>query len=140
MRWQEKILRRLLGKPEVEKKEPMSKNDEAPRPDVIWHLAGDAMRPKGAPWGFVAQNPVQRVIPPGQKMRIDTGISANVPMLAFPRGDQADYVDVPIRVPAGHNLVVVVENKSQHTALVVDDAEAIANLCPLIFRGTTEVD
>lgn len=108
--------------------------------DVIWRLSGDAMRPKDAPWGFVAQNPVQRVIPPNQKVRIDTGIAANVPMLAFARGDQGDYVTMPLVLPAGQNLIVVIENKSPHSALVVDDREAVANLHPMIFRGTSEVD
>jgi hypothetical protein len=117
----------------------MPKTEET-RPDVIWRLSGDALRPKEAPWGFVAQNPVQRVVPPGGTVKIDTGISANVPMLAFPRGDQADYVTVPTAVPAGQNLTVLVENKSRHTALVIDDREALANLHPLIFRGTTGVD
>lgn len=108
--------------------------------DVIWRLSNDAMRPKEAPWGFVAQNPVQRLIPPGAKVKIDTGIAANVPMLAFPRGEQADYVSVPQLIPGGQNVVVTVENKSQHQSLLVDDREPIANLHPLVFRGTSEVD
>lgn len=118
----------------------MAKSEPTNEPHVIWRLSGDALRPKEAPWGFVGQNPVQRIVPPGQKLMIDTGISANVPMIASPRGDQADYVSVPMLIPGGRNVIVTVENKSQHTALVVDDAEALVNLTPLVFRGTSEVD
>ncbi len=118
----------------------MAKNEEETRPDFLWRLSGDAIRPKEAPWGFVAQNPVIRVIPPGQKMNIDTGIAATVPMLASARGDQADHVTVPMMIPGGQNVVVTVENKSQYTALVVEDREALVNLTPLLFRGTAGVD
>lgn len=120
----------------------MSKKNEPAREhsDVIWRLSGDALRPKDAPWGFIAQNPVQRVVPPSAKMTIDTGIAASVPMVCFPRGDQADYVKVPTILPAGQNLVVTIENTSAHSPLVVDDKQSVANMFPMIFRGTSEVD
>lgn len=119
----------------------MAKNEPArEHSDVIWRLSNDALRPKEAPWGFVAQNPLQRMIPPGAKFKIDTGIAANVPMLVFPRGDMADYVTLPQVLPAGQNLTVTIENKSQHQALLIDDREPVANLHPLVFKGTSEVD
>lgn len=131
---------RLLETADLKREEMSKKNDETPRPDFVWRLNGDAMRPKEAPWGFVAQNPVQRAIPAGQKILIDTGISASVPMIASARGDQADYVTVPMLIPAGRNVVVTVENRSQHMPLVIDDREALVNLTPLLFHGTSEVD
>lgn len=115
----------------------MPKN-EPTRPDVIWNLSNDAIQPKPAPWGFIAQNPVQRVLPPGGKAKIDTGIAASCPLLAFPRGE-ADHVTVQQLIPAGTNIVVMVENRSSHTSLVIDDKEALVNLHPLVFNGTAGV-
>ncbi len=107
---------------------------------VVWRLQGDALRPKDAPWGFVVQNPVQRTLMPGQTLQIDTGVSANVPMIACVRGDQAEYITVPNLVPAGRTLVVSVENRSRHLPLTIDDREALANVHPLTWDGTSEVD
>ncbi len=119
----------------------MSKNEQTTRGGhVIWRLHDDAIRPKEAPWGFIVQNPVQRVIAPGQSLVINTGVAANVPLIASPRGDQGEYVSVPILVPAGHVLSVTIENKSKHVALVVDDREPVANVTPLSWNGTSEVD
>lgn len=121
----------------------MSKNDQAVNrttQHVIWRLHGDAIRPKDAPWGFVVQNPYQRTIMPGQTIRIDTGVAANVPLIACARGDQAEYVTVPTVVAAGQTVVVTVENKSRHLALTVDDKEALVNVHPLSWNGTSEVD
>lgn len=106
---------------------------------VVWHLHGDAIRPKEAPWGFVVQNPVQKTIMPGQVVKIDTGIAANVPLLACVRGDQSEYVTVPQIVSAGQTLIVTVENKSKHLPLTIDDREALANLHPLTWSGSSEV-
>lgn len=120
----------------------MAKNDILTRSTqhVIWHLHGDAIRPKDAPWGFVIQNPFQRVIQPGQTVTVDTGVAANVPLLASPRGDQADYVTVPTLIGAGQTVRVQVQNRSQHVALVIDDAEALVNVHPLSWSGTSEVE
>ena len=118
----------------------MPKNEERPSQRVIWRLHGDAIRPKDAPWGFIVQNPLARVLMPGQVINIDTGVSANIPMVCSARGDQASYVTVPAIVPAGQNLVVTVENKSKHLALTVDDKEPLANVHPLSWCGTSEVD
>lgn len=117
----------------------MGKNDQV-TPDVVWRLNGDALTPKVAPWGFIVQNPVQRVVPPGTSINIDTGVAASVPMIASVRGDQIDYVTVPMIVPAGKTLVVTVKNDSKHIPLVVDDAESLANVTPLVFKGTSVVD
>lgn len=108
-------------------------------PDVVWNISGDGLRPKQAPWGFVAQNPFSRVIPPKAKLQINLHVAANVPLMAFPRGDQADYVSVPLVIPAGQNVVVTVENKSEHQSLLIEDKESLVNLHPLVFRGTSDV-
>jgi hypothetical protein len=118
----------------------MAKSTEHSNRHVVWHLHGDAIRPKEAPWGFVVQNPVQRTLMPGQVARIDTGVAASLPMIACVRGDQGDYVTVPSIVPAGQTLVVTVENKSKHMPLTIDDSEALANVHPLAWAGTSEVD
>lgn len=118
----------------------MAKNIETNRSHVVWRLNGDALRPKDAPWGFIVQNPVQRTLMPGQIARIDTGVSANVPLIACGRGDQSEYVKVPMLVPPGQTLVVEVENKSRVMALTIDDREALANVYPLSWTGTSEVD
>lgn len=77
---------------------------------------------------------------PGQVLHIDTGVAASVPMISCVRADQAEYVTVPLIVPAGITLVVTVENKSKHLPLVIDDREALANVHPLTWTGTSEVD
>lgn len=118
----------------------MSKNEAARSAQhVVWSLRSDAIVPKPAPWGFVVQNPVQRVLMPGQTTVIDTGVAASVPMLATARGEQGSYVTMPTIVPAGKTLVVTVENKSQHTPLSIDDREPLANVHPLSWSGTSEV-
>jgi hypothetical protein len=123
------------------KREKMSKNEPTRSANhIVWRLHGDAIRPKDAPWGFVVQNPVQRIIQPGQKAVIDTGVAANAPLVAWPRGDQGDYVSMPLIVPGGQTLSVTVENKSRHSPLVIDDCEALANVHPLSWSGTSEVD
>ena len=116
------------------------KSDDRSHDHVVWRLHGDAIRPKEAPWGFVVQNPVQRVISPGQTVTVDTGVAANCPLVAWPRGGTDEYVTVPTVVIPGHPLVVTVENKSRHAALVLDDREALANVHPLTWDGTSEVD
>lgn len=119
----------------------MSKSESNRSPNhVVWRLLGDAIRPKDAPWGFVVQNPVQRVVPPAGNVLIDTGVAANVPLIASPRGDQGEYITVPTIVPAGQTLKVQVVNRSQFAALVIDDCEALANVFPLSWSGTSEVD
>lgn len=123
----------------------MSKNVQPPPASdghVTWHLHGDAIRPKNAPWGFVVQNPFQRTIMPGQTVRIDTGVAANCPMIIWARGDQGDYVTIPDShaghiVAAGQTITVNVENKSKHAPLTVDDREALVNAHPLTWTGTS---
>ena len=124
----------------LRRERPMPKNESQPQANVVWRLLNDAMRPKEAPWGFVAQNPFQRVVPPGQSITIDTGIAANVPLICVPRGDQASYVSVPLALPAGQTVKVTVRNESVHVPMVIDDGEAICNLTPLVYTGTSTVD
>ena len=117
----------------------MSKNEtNRSASHVVWRLHGDALRPKEAPWGFVVQNPVQRTLMPGQTAHIDTGVAANVPLLACARGEQGEYITVPQLTSPGHTLVVTVENKSKHLPLTIDDREALANVHPLTWCGTSE--
>lgn len=104
---------------------------------VMWHLHGDAIRPKEAPWGFVVQNPVQRTIMPGQTLVIDTGVASNTPLFAWPRGDQGDYVTVQALIWAGQTISVKVENKSRNAPLTIDDREALVNVHPLTWSGTS---
>ena len=116
----------------------MSKNAQTTSgAHVTWHLHGDAIRPKEAPWGFVVQNPVQRTLMPGQTVSIDTGVAASTPMFAWSRGDQGDYMTVPALIPVGQTVVIKVENKSKHAALTIDDREALVNVHPLTWSGTS---
>lgn len=115
----------------------MAKTEEKPRPDVVWNLLGDVPEPRPAPFGFVLRNPVARSIPPSGKMQIRLGVAANVPMFAWARGDMRDYVTVEKElIPPGGEVSVIVENKSAHSALMVDDLEVLANVHPLVFKGT----
>lgn len=117
----------------------MAKNDkatEAPRPDVVWTLIKDGLQPRPAPWGFVVQNPVMRALPPGKSMEIRLGVASSVPVLAWPRGDAANYVTVPQFIPAGQEIVAMIENKSEHVAMIIDDCEVLVNIHPLVFHGT----
>lgn len=117
-------------------KSKMAKTD---KPRVVWQLKNDGMTPSPAPHGFVARNPVQRTVLPGSKITINLEIQANVPMLAFPARSHADDVTVPMIIQAATDVVVTIENKSQHVAMVIDDKEALVNLHPLMFDGTGEV-
>ncbi len=114
----------------------MAKTD---KPRVVWQLKNDGMAPSPAPHGFIARNPVQRTVPPNSHISINLNIQANVPMLAFPSRSHADDVTVPMIIQAGTDVVVTIENKSQHVTLVVDDKEALVNLHPLTFDGSGEV-
>lgn len=116
----------------------MAKSEET-RPDVVWQLIRDGLRPTPAPWGFVVRNPVMRVIQPGQRIRVDLGVAANVPMNAWARGDIAEYVTVDQFVLPGKELSIVVENKSAHAALVLDNLEPLVNVHPLVFKGSAAV-
>lgn len=117
--------------------EKMAKTEEKPRPDVVWNLLNDAVEPRPAPFGFVVRNPVARSVPPKGKIQIRLGVSANVPMFAWARGDMRDYVTLEKEfIAPGTEVTVVVENKSEHSSLIVDDLEVLANVHPLVFKGT----
>lgn len=116
--------------------------------DVIFQLSGDALRPTEAPWGFMARNPVQRVVPPGASIEIDLQVSANVPLMAFPTralSDSAFFLNrdrsgrLPMTVfTAGSSVRISIENRGQ-SPLVLDDKEPLACLHPLVFSGSSEL-
>lgn len=107
---------------------------------VVWHLINDGLKPSQTPFGFIARNPLQLVVPPGQKRLIDLQVQANLPMIAFPTNRHADDVTVPaLIVYPGTTVTCVIENKSQHTPLVVDDKEGLVALYPMAFDGVGEV-
>ena len=110
---------------------------ERPRLHITWQISNDGLRPTEAPWGYVLRNPLARSIPPGMRMDIDLQVAANYPMLAFPARAHADDATVPMIIPAGKDVVVTIENKSQHSYLIIEDKEALVNLYPLVAPPTT---
>ncbi len=127
------MLKRLLT---LLKKEPNM--SDTSKLHVIWQLNNDGLRPTEAPWGFIARNPLTRAIPPNSKMTIDLYVAANCAMLAFPSRSHQDEVTVPQIIQAGQSVIVVVENRSQHSTLILDDKEPLVNLFPLLLpNGTT---
>lgn len=107
---------------------------------VVWHLSNDGLKPTQTPYGFIARNPVQIVVGPGQRRQVDLQVQANLPMIAFPTRNHADDVSVPAMiVQPGTSVTVFVENKSQHTPLVIDDKEGLVALYPMAFDGVGEV-
>lgn len=106
---------------------------------VVWQLKNDGLTPAPAPHGFIARNPVQRTVLPGSKITINLEVQANVPLLAFPAKSHADDLTVQQIIQASSDIIVTIENKSQHVALVIDDKEALVNLYPLIFDSAAEV-
>lgn len=114
----------------------MAKSDKPTPTEIRWQLSNDGLRPTEAPWGFVVRNPVQRVIPPGAKIKIDLCVAASYPMLAWPARSHSDDVKVDLILQAGQDLIIEVENKSQHSSLVIDDKETLVNLCPLVAAQT----
>lgn len=120
----------------------MAKSEERPRADVVWTLIGDGLEPKPAPWGYVVRNPLAMAVPPKTTREVRLGVAANVPMFVWPRGDMAEYAKVigdgGLHQP-GRELRILIENKSEHAPLLVDDLEPLLNIHPLIFKGTAEV-
>jgi hypothetical protein len=128
----------------------MSERDNDPKrdrdngnPNVVWNLTGDALRPSPAPYGFIGRNPLGRYAAPGTSIRIDLGVSANVPLLAFPVRRVSDYITVGgqtgcVVVQPGENVTVVVKNDGQ-APLFIEDKESLVSLYPLVFSGTATV-
>lgn len=118
----------------------MAKKEEETAPNVVWTLTDDGLEPAPAPWGFIARNPIQKVIAPRGGAVIQLLVSANVPMLCFPRTDLADAIEFesPILLP-GKKLTITVKNASEHSPLVLDDREALVNLHPMVFSGRAVV-
>lgn len=107
---------------------------------VVWHITDDGLQPVQTPYGFLARNPVQVIIPPGQKRQINLRVQASLPMIAFPARSHADDVTVPAMiVQPGTDVTCTVENKSQHSPLSIDDREALVALYPMAFDGVGEV-
>lgn len=107
---------------------------------VVWQLTGDALKPTQTPYGFIARNPVQVSLRPGEKRQVKLQVQANLPMIVFAARGHADMVTVPdMIVYPGQDVVCIVENKSQHVALSIDDKEGLVVLYPMTFNGTAEV-
>lgn len=106
---------------------------------VTWHLSNDGLQPSPTPYGFIARNPVARVVPPGASLQISLQLQASLPMIAFPVSSHADDLTVAQLIAPGQDVVVTIQNKSQHTSLVVDDKEGLVNLCPVSFNGSAVV-
>ena len=112
-------------------------SERTPRLHITWQISNDGLRPTEAPWGYVLRNPLARSIPPGHRMDINLQIAANFPMLAFPVRSHADYLTVPQIIQSGQEVIVTIENKSQHSALLIEDKEALVNLFPLLAPPST---
>jgi hypothetical protein len=112
-------------------------SERTPRVHITWQISNDGLRPTEVPWGYVLRNPLARSIPPKHTMEIDLQVAANYPMLAFPARAHADSVTVPQIIPAGQDVVIRVENKSEYSPLIIEDKEALVNLFPLVAAPTT---
>ena len=107
---------------------------------VVWQISGDGLQPIRTPYGFIARNPFERAVPPGQKLQINLQVQANLPMIAFPTRSHADDVTVPsLIIQPGQDVVCTVENRSQQAALVISDKEGLVSLYPMAFDGVGEV-
>lgn len=106
---------------------------------VVWHLTNDALQPTPTPYGFVARNPLARAVPPNGKIQINLQVQANVPLIAFPTRPHVDDVTVPMLIQPGQDIVVTIENRSQHSPLLIEDKEGLVGLFPLVFDGVGEV-
>lgn len=123
-----------------------NREDNRPKATLNWHLSGDALRPKEAPFGFIGQNPFLVTLNPGQGRLIKTGISASVPLLVYPTRTHLDDLrpekdgqNWPIVVNPGEEINVVVVNNSKHSATSVEDREPLVCITPLVFNGTSDV-
>ncbi len=119
----------------------MAKKEEtAPVADVVWTLTNDGLEPARAPWGFIARNPVQKVIAPRGGTVVNFLVSANVPMLCFPRADMANSIEFEAQILLpGKKLAITVKNLSEHSPMVLEDREPLVNLHPLTFSGRAVV-
>ena len=116
------------------------KNERSSQLHIKWVMNNDGLRPTPAPWGYVLRNPVSVAIPPGATMKINLDVAADFPMMAWPQRSHQDDLTVPMIIQAGQDVVVMVENKSKHSILQIEDGESLVNLHPLLHPGsTTEV-
>ncbi len=116
----------------------MAKSEDG-KPRVVWQLSNDGLQPSKTPYGFTGRNPVQVVIPPGQRRQVSLQVQANVPLLAFPARSHADDVTVDQIIQPGQDIVAFIENKSQHVSMVIDDKEGLVSLYPLLSDAVGEV-
>lgn len=117
-------------------------NTETPKtlkPRVVWQLSNDGLRPSPTPYGFLARNPLGRILPPETKMVVNLQVQANVPILAFPSRTHVDDVTCKQIFQPGEEITCVVENKSKHAPMTIEDKESLLSLFPLTFDGTADV-
>ncbi len=110
------------------------RQDDGPKAHITWRLNNDGLGPTKAPHGYVLRNPVSKGIPPGSKASVNLYVTADCPMFAWPTASHADSVTVPQFIPAGQEVVVVIENKSQHSVMLVETKEGLVNLHPLLVN------
>ena len=121
--------------------EGRGRGKDAASPSVVWQISNDGLEPRVAPWGFILRNPVQVSILPRQTRRIDMNVAGDIPMLAWPVRNHTNdtMVEGGMIVPPGTTVSVLVTNSSEHSALVVDDGEALVCLHPMFFSGCSVV-
>lgn len=111
----------------------MSDKSESRAPGVTWNVSGDGMSPREAPWGFVLRNPLIFSLPPGTHRDVPLQVSASTAVIAFPARSVASYATVPLMINAAVEIVVRVENKSEHMPLTVESGEPLVNVFPLVY-------
>lgn len=123
--------------------DPKTERDNG-NPDVVFRITGDTPEPRQAPWGFIIRNPLARNVMPREQVKVDLGISCNVPMLVFPSRVLAGSVFPVLKgnvLSPGENLVVMVQGPDAgQFPLLIEDLEPLVNLHPLLFTGTFVVD
>lgn len=106
--------------------------------NVVFHLEGDALEPRRAPWGFVLRNPLQVVLAPKEQRRVNLLVSADVPLLVWPTRAHADDVRLEKFLwSPGEIITVIVTNTSEHLAMDVADGEALACVFPMLYSGAS---
>lgn len=109
----------------------MAKTDkETTGPRVVWHLQNDGLKPTQTPHWFIGRNPFERSLPPGASMDVRLHVAANCNLIAIP---SASYIEVPMVIPAGQEVVVRIVNSSAHAPLVIGDKEGVVRLFPLLL-------
>jgi hypothetical protein len=122
-----------------------SNNNPEANLKIQWHLDGDGMRPVETAFGYAVRNPLVASIPPGATRRIDLHVATDHPMHVWPTRAHAPHSRVVSVVPGilqpGEDLMIDIENKSQHVTLTVETKEVLVNLSPVVLPAgiATEV-